>query len=335
MQKEFIKANLIKEADDMFTFVASDETVDRQGESLSMDSWDLRNFKKNPVLLINHDYKVENIVGSAKKIRVENGQLVFDAVFHEITSLAKEVKQMVKDGWLKTVSVGFMRKGGEKGSDKIVNELFEVSFVPVPANPSAERIKALVADASKQADKNDEVKTWVEKQTETTEVQSVICSKDTFKSADEAMEWVDEHDFRTDKVDETDTSYRFRQFSPEMCQTDSEKTIELTDGVSAVICRPKKSASEVELKEGRIISGKNRKLIGDTVSSLKQAADALEELLLATEPMPKSRSDSGDKGREPKELQIYEEAQKAPRKTVKALQDINKLSNSLLRELKR
>lgn len=334
MQKEFIKASLLKSADDVFTFIASDETVDRQGESLPMDAWDLRNFKKNPVLLINHDYKVENIVGSAKKIRVENGQLIFDAVFHEITTLAKEVKKMVEDGWLKTVSVGFMRKSGKSEKDPMINELFEVSLVPVPANPSAERIKSLVADAAKQADKNDEVKQWVDKQSETSEVQSVICSKDTFKSAEEATAWIDEHDFKSDKIDETDDSYKFTQFAAGNCQTDSEKTIEITEGVSAVICRPKKAADETELKEGRVISGKNRKLIGDTVSSLKQAAEALELLLQATEQAPKSESDGSDKGRDRKELHIYAEAKKAPHKTVKALQNINAISNALLRELK-
>lgn len=335
MQKEFIKASLQKSENDVFTFVASDETVDRQGESLPMDAWDLRNFKKNPVLLVNHDYKVENIVGSAKKIRVENGQLIFDAVFHEITTLAKEVKKMVEDGWLKTVSVGFMRKAGKSEKDPMTNELFEVSLVPVPANPSAERIKSLVADAAKQADKNDEVKNWLQKQTEVSEVQQLTLSKDVFGSLEEAVAWVDDHDFETENASETKTAYVFEQFMADMCQAGSDSVIDIADGVSGTVCRRIKSAKEVEQKEGRVISGKNRKLIGDTVSSLKQAADALELLLQATDPAPKSGSDGGDKGRDPKELHIYTEKPKAPHKTVKALQDINKLSNSLLRELKR
>lgn len=368
MKKEFIKASLQSNNDDVFTFVASDETMDRQGESLPIDAWDLRNYKKNPVLLVNHDYKVENIVGTAKKVRVVDGQLIFDAVFHEITALAKEVKEMVKQGFLNTVSVGFMRKPGKRAEDPMTNELFEVSFVPVPANPSAERIKALVETAAKEA-KGEEVKEWVARQAETTEVQTVICAKDTFESAEEATQWVTDHDFKADKIDETADSYRFRQFSPDRCQIDSERTIDITEGVKAVICRPVKGVkakagmgmmsdmvddmgklhermrNEMDdlmgedmgkgIKEGRVLSGKNRQLIGNAVSAMKQAAEALDALLLATEAEPKSQGDGGNKGQDPQELQIFSEPNKAPKKVVRAVQDINKMTNLLLRELKR
>lgn len=74
-----------------------------------------------------------------------------------------------------------------------------------------------------------------------TKVQSVICSKEVFSSAKEAAKWVKSHGFRTDKVDETTTSYRFRQMDPGSCQEGSFRTIKLTDGVSAVICKPKKA----------------------------------------------------------------------------------------------
>lgn len=74
-------------------------------------------------------------------------------------------------------------------------------------------------------------------------VQSVICSKENFETQDAAAAWVTEHDFRADKVDETEDSWRFRQFAPGLCQEDSFRTIELTDGVKAAICR-KKSESD-------------------------------------------------------------------------------------------
>jgi hypothetical protein len=70
-----------------------------------------------------------------------------------------------------------------------------------------------------------------------TEVQSVICSKERFRSADAARTWASDHDFKTDNMDETGTSYRFRQFDPAQCLPDSFRTISLTDGVSATICR--------------------------------------------------------------------------------------------------
>lgn len=74
-------------------------------------------------------------------------------------------------------------------------------------------------------------------------MQSVIVSKDKFKSSSEARSWVAKHNFKSDKIDETESSYRFRQFDPSECQRDSFRTISITDGVSGVICRKAAAAS--------------------------------------------------------------------------------------------
>jgi len=71
-----------------------------------------------------------------------------------------------------------------------------------------------------------------------TKVQSVLCGKSKFKSADEARAWCSSHKFHTGKMDETADYYRFRQFEPSACQPKSFRTISLAPGVSAVICRP-------------------------------------------------------------------------------------------------
>jgi len=65
--------------------------------------------------------------------------------------------------------------------------------------------------------------------------QSVICSKSRFSSAGEAASWCRKNGFKTEKVDETETSYRFRQFPPDQCNG-GIKTINLTEGVSATVC---------------------------------------------------------------------------------------------------
>jgi len=72
-----------------------------------------------------------------------------------------------------------------------------------------------------------------------TDVQSVVCSKEKFKTAESAKKWVSDHNFTVGKVDETEDSWRFRQFEPTKCQERTFRTIELTGGVQAVICRPK------------------------------------------------------------------------------------------------
>lgn len=81
-----------------------------------------------------------------------------------------------------------------------------------------------------------------------TSVQSVVCSKSRFGSEAEAARWARDHDFRADKVDATDDSFRFRQFEPTRCKDDSFRTIEMDEGVKAVICKKANSG------EGRCMS---------------------------------------------------------------------------------
>ncbi|HEX5429868.1 MAG TPA: hypothetical protein VFX17_02180 [Patescibacteria group bacterium] len=282
-EKQFLQA-VLQKSGDRISFVASDETLDRSGEVIPIESWDLTNFMKNPVLLVNHDYMVENIVGMATNIRFEGKSLVFDPVFHGITDLSKEVEQMVNEGVLNTVSVGFLPHGPVQDGDTGRNELLEVSFVAVPANPNAERIKTLLD--VKNAELAMQVKTWVEKQEEQ-----------------------DEAELDPAKLDELETTNKILQQ-------------EIT-----------------ELKEGRILSGKNRKRIETAVSLLeslaenvKQASEALNELLTATD--ANADKDAGE-SREPK---VDAAASKSPAEVKsrvrRALQRINKDTNSLLRELK-
>ena len=134
-EKLQLKASVRKSSDELITVVASDETIDRSGEAIPVSSWDLSNFQKSPRLLIDHDYSVKSIVGLAENIRMENRQLLFEPLFHDITSAARETKELVEQGFLDTVSVGFMRNQSQDGSIK--NELLEVSFVAVPCNPNA------------------------------------------------------------------------------------------------------------------------------------------------------------------------------------------------------
>lgn len=85
-----------------------------------------------------------------------------------------------------------------------------------------------------------------------TEVQTLILSKETFSTVRAATRWVKEHGFKTrfnDKgPDETETSYRFRQRNPGGFQQGSMRTITLTNGVQAVIGRPKQQSSKATVK---------------------------------------------------------------------------------------
>jgi hypothetical protein len=82
---------------------------------------------------------------------------------------------------------------------------------------------------------------------QTTTIQTLILSKEVFKSLDAAKKWIKDHDFKTTHQgkgpDETDTSYRFRQRSPGDFIANSFRTIQFqgTKGVQAVIGRLKKA----------------------------------------------------------------------------------------------
>ncbi len=138
---DFLKAKVeVKKSGDVISVIASDETMDRHGESLPISMWDLTKFKAAPRMLVDHNHQVSSIVGRWDNPRIEGKTLVMDAIFHDITQLAREVKEMVVQKFLDTVSVGFIYNEDEKGTGSF--ELIETSWVTVPANPSA-RVLAL------------------------------------------------------------------------------------------------------------------------------------------------------------------------------------------------
>jgi HK97 family phage prohead protease len=130
------------------SFVFSDASVDRYGDTINPRGWVLDNFNANPVALFGHDTSsVENVVGRASNVRVEGDRLIGDIEFMggDVNPNAEAVFQMVKAGFLRTVSVGFQPiewvaskdRARPGGIDFKKQELVEISIVPVPANANA------------------------------------------------------------------------------------------------------------------------------------------------------------------------------------------------------
>lgn len=121
-----------------YVAVASTDVEDRQGERVMVEGWDLKAFKQNPVLLLFHDHH-SLPVGKAEKIWVEKGsksKLMFKPIFEDVTERGRAIKELVKQGFLKTFSVGF-RPIDSDGNTFTKQELLEISLVNVPANPEA------------------------------------------------------------------------------------------------------------------------------------------------------------------------------------------------------
>ncbi len=134
--------------DRVVSFVFSDGSIDSYGDTIDPAGWDLATFRANPICLYGHDpSRVDYIIGRARNVRVLGRRLLGDIVFAEaaINPTAELVYQMVKNGYLNAVSVGFeplewkatSDPGRPGGIDFTKQKLREISVVAIPANANA------------------------------------------------------------------------------------------------------------------------------------------------------------------------------------------------------
>lgn len=117
-----------------FEVVITTETVDRMGEVIKADGWELEYYMKNPVVLWGHDH-YGLPVGIATSIDRVDNTLVAKGKFAP-TEFGQEVRRLYDLGIVRATSVGFIEK--ERQGNLITKaELLEFSFVTVPANPMA------------------------------------------------------------------------------------------------------------------------------------------------------------------------------------------------------
>jgi len=134
-------------------FVANSGKPDVQGEMIPANAWNLERFNKNPIILYQHsgyfDDDPDNVIGQGHAYR-SNGMLLLEILKYDSTDHAQEIKRKVDEGFINTVSVGFVEnspgnqveidgKSVYKYSDV---ELLEVSIVNIPADANATRIKS-------------------------------------------------------------------------------------------------------------------------------------------------------------------------------------------------
>jgi HK97 family phage prohead protease len=139
------------------THVISTSSIDRAGDIVDPSGWQLDQYLRNPVVLIDHDYSVRSIIGRAVDVGVTEEGLVATTQFHD-KGLGAEAFELVKAGMAKAWSVGFVGRKVEfikDEDDKVTGlhfkqqELLEYSLVAVPMNPDAvmNAIKAGVSRA--------------------------------------------------------------------------------------------------------------------------------------------------------------------------------------------
>ena len=123
------------------TAIFSTQSEDRHGDVVMQEGFDLKAFKKNPVILNSHKHNdVTEIIGKAFKIKIENKKLVGSIKFAvEENPKAKIIFDLYAGGYANAFSVGFIAKEFDpKDYSKIIkSELLEISAVSVPANSQA------------------------------------------------------------------------------------------------------------------------------------------------------------------------------------------------------
>jgi len=263
------------------TGMANAHVVDRYQEIVVPNGIQVGPYVRNPVLLADHCYTCAYAIGIVEELRIEADGVHFDAYVGDpslgpLTDKQKEVRSLIAQRILKTVSIGFIPKEIEapewdEETGKVIKaariikwEMLELSIVPVPANQDslfdskgAPNYKSLT-----------DIKQIIEnelKVSTSTKVQSLIFDKQKF-TVETCSKWALDHDFRAEKVDETENSIRLRQLDPNDFLEDSFRTIELTDGVKAVVGR---------LKDGKDMDEKTAQ---ELISSIKSMATLLASL---------------------------------------------------------
>jgi HK97 family phage prohead protease len=152
LRKQFICSDVktIDEKRRRIDFTISTDSVDRMGDTVSVDGWELKHFRKNPVVLFAHDSR-QPPIAKALSVKKTDGKLVARAEFmdKELSPFAFSIFQMFQKGFMRATSVGFRPTKFKFSEDEKrkedfwmpidfeKQELLEFSAVPVPANPEA------------------------------------------------------------------------------------------------------------------------------------------------------------------------------------------------------
>lgn len=143
-----IKIEQLDEKEMTFIAAASTEDEDRSKDIIHQSGWDLSNFRKNPVVPLNHNYHSLPVARSVRTwvSKTKGSKLMFKPKFDPDDDNAKATFNKYKNGFLTSFSVGFIphevkyrdeENWWNSGREFFKQELLEISCVTVPDNPNA------------------------------------------------------------------------------------------------------------------------------------------------------------------------------------------------------
>ena len=243
--------------------VFSTGDVDRHGEVVDQKSWLLDDFLKNPVVLFGHDHSqppVGKIMGLGYN---SDGNLEGEVKFAALEyPFANVIWNLYKGGFMKAFSVGFSAGKVDIVDNQVIlreNTLYEISTVAVPANAMALAkakgmdVSALEAKMIEQTDKaKDETVAEVVAEVVAAPAEEVKPAEETVV---EAAAEETEDDAATEEAAATDEAPK-----------DAEEAEDaVAKGMNALV---------TSIKEGRVLSKKNRKAIEEALVALQAVLDA-------------------------------------------------------------
>lgn len=121
---------------------ANKAVADRVKDLIPGEAWELDNFKKNPIIFFNHDRNLP--IGKATHVEAtKEGLKIKVKISKSNEAPIPYIRDMIKEGIVKTFSVGFDDHGTFKQNDDGLNvpdraELLETSVVTLPMNQDSD-----------------------------------------------------------------------------------------------------------------------------------------------------------------------------------------------------
>jgi hypothetical protein len=139
---------VVDKAAGIIAAIVSTESMDRDGDIIRQESWDLSHFKAHPILLSSHNYRgLRNQIGEWTQMGVQGKQLVGEAKYYVREgneeadwgfNLAKKGRAAFSVGFVPDMSKAKqIEANGNLSYEFNGQELLEVSQVTVPSNPQA------------------------------------------------------------------------------------------------------------------------------------------------------------------------------------------------------
>ena len=146
----------------VMTFIISDESTNRYGHKVKVDGWNLKSYKLNPVVLVNHNS--DRPVANSTRVWVDKDskKLMATIQFYPegISTDSDLMFNLYNNNFLKAVSPGYLVdystaeyiEHPKKGDARVVfnsQELIEISLATVPANAGALKQQSYIQNALK------------------------------------------------------------------------------------------------------------------------------------------------------------------------------------------